>query len=313
MEYGSITPCVLDFIQEVNGAIETYEEQQKHTGEGDICAICHGTFRPMAILSTSGPIAMSHSCPLCRQPAFQRDPYCHGDNLVILRARIRLANLARECCGINPHMDGEDTVESIADLLERRAKDNVNLDEREIPLDPAEAKGCFLIVRLMLIEDAYARLLHLNTRESIMSRQNNLMLLINFFTHFVFRPHHRNYFFDSNPRDVAEWDLRILEDEPLLLYTRPQIFCRELRLKADEDLTDGSSSDDDDDDDGADSPSELRRRGSVERANNARIRMAISALLDDSHDHEVEMEETSTTTDRAPQSGSPFVTPPRRT
>ncbi|KAL8634488.1 MAG: hypothetical protein Q9228_007917, partial [Teloschistes exilis] len=42
-EYSCITPCVLDFIQEVNGAIETYEEQEEHMGEGDICAICHDT------------------------------------------------------------------------------------------------------------------------------------------------------------------------------------------------------------------------------------------------------------------------------
>ncbi|KAL8664642.1 MAG: hypothetical protein Q9202_002912 [Teloschistes flavicans] len=415
MGYGSVTPCVLNFIREVNRATETYEEQTKHTGEGDICAICHdtvgaqadgekallymialprcghrfhelcllnwlspialppttdesltpdgpflqpivrstvdgpsslgvgetvesimaaygynqrevsdeeaqaeltsragttlreeleegeisqldisdqvlppfnffnGTFRPMAILHTSGPIATSHSCPLCRQPAFRHDPYCHGDNLVILRARIRLANLARECCGWNRHMEVDGT-DSLAEFLQRRSQDNLALGEREIPLDPTEAKGCFLIARLMLIEDAYARLLHLNTRESIMSCQSNLMLLISFFTHFVLRPHHRNYFFDPNARDLSEWDLQILEDEPLLLYERPQIFCRELRLKTEED--------------------------SDIRANPARIKMAISALLDDSHDHDVEMEEASTT-DVAPELDSPFNTSPR--
>ncbi|KAI4100306.1 MAG: hypothetical protein L6R37_005561 [Teloschistes peruensis] len=259
----------------------------------------NGRFRPIAILRTMGTAALSHTCPLCRLPAFSRDePYCHGDNLVFLRARLRLANLARECCGISWTMEDESDSDNVADFLDRRTHDNLVLGEREVPIDPAEARGYFLVARLVLVEDAYSQLQNLTRWTE--HRTKGLLLLISFMKNFVLRERHRNYFFDPNPRSIDEWELQSFEDSPTLLYEDPEAFCERLQLK-DGDDSDGSS-----DDGSASLTSEVLEAGRVRRETNTRFRMAIAELLDDSHDNDAEMEEASPTDDAAPQSEPPI-------
>ncbi|KAL8630719.1 hypothetical protein Q9189_003560 [Teloschistes chrysophthalmus] len=250
----------------------------------------NGQFRPVAIYQTTGPGALSHTCPLCRLPAFYRDtPYCHGDNLIFLRVRIRLADLAQECCGTPRNTDDLEAFNNVADFLERRFNDNLALGEREAPIDPTETRGYFLVARLLLVEEAVSHLQNLTRRTE--HRTNGLLLLISFLKNFVLRDRYSNYFFDPTPRSLDEWDLKILDDNPMLLYEDPEAFCLELRLK--DEGADGSSSSDG----GPPLVPErlLLEARRAERENNTRMRMAISTLLDDSHDDDAEMEEASPT------------------
>ncbi|KAL8692770.1 MAG: hypothetical protein Q9218_002277 [Villophora microphyllina] len=255
--------------------LEEGEIREDETDDQGIPSInlFNGTFRPAA-LQTNHPTAISHCCPLCRQPAFYSNPECHGDVLILLRARLRLTGLAYACYEIERDVEEEATILIADEFLDRRHHDNHALREQEIMLDPSEAKSGFKIARLLLIESCYSRLRHLDGPAG--TTQRELLQLITFFTHFVMRENHIGYFFDPNPRDVSEWDLKVLVDDPLLIYKRPEVFCRELRLKAEPV-------------DRADQVDTHNR--SVERANVDRIRMANAALLDDSHDDDTWMEE----------------------
>ncbi|KAL9582442.1 MAG: hypothetical protein Q9212_003297 [Teloschistes hypoglaucus] len=283
----------------------------------------NGRYRPVAIFHTSGAVALSHSCPLCRVPAFFRDtPYCHGDNLIFLRMRMRLAELARECCRIPRNTEDLETFNSVTEFMERRFHDNLALGEREATIDPTELAGYFLVARLQLIEEAVANLQSLTRRTE--GRMNGLLLLINFLRTFTLRNWYSGYFFDPALRTIDEWDLTVLEESPLLLWEDPESFCAELRLKVlDSDRSSSSRG-------GPPFVSEqlLLEARRAERENNVRFRMAISSLIDDSHDNDVEMEEVipaspvSSITDvveleeasftdaAAPQSSSPTTTPP---
>lgn len=145
-----------------------------------------------------------HHCPLCRTSAFGQKAPCHIDTLQLLRARLRLSDLAYSFFQyeLNPY-EAMDRV-SISEFLNRRYNDNEILGEHEIRPSPQKCRTLFKQARDCLRIAAYRYMRIIPQLPA--AEQLRVIQLIMFFENFELKNDNmRSFFFDPESQGYGRW------------------------------------------------------------------------------------------------------------
>ncbi|KAL8952774.1 MAG: hypothetical protein Q9222_001321 [Ikaeria aurantiellina] len=139
---------------------------------------------------------LSHSCPMCRRPAFRLKNCDHRFTLQLLRVSLRLCNLAYQCFRFTLPRDIGEQRKDTQKFLARRHEENVALGQHEVIPSPTDCGRLLTVARFNLHQEVlqYQEDHTLTQRELI-----PMVALCRFFEHFQLKHKYFRYFFDPDP------------------------------------------------------------------------------------------------------------------
>ncbi|KAI4086453.1 MAG: hypothetical protein LQ344_007548 [Seirophora lacunosa] len=160
---------------------------------------------PTAQDTAEEPTTQSSHCPLCRERAFNSAPPCCTDTLRLLRARLRLTNLAYGIFGFERCEAENAERNAITAFLRRRHSDSVVLEEAPSLPSAPDCRRIFTAARSQLRDDAY-RYLYAHRGRLSAVEQLHVMQLVTVFEHFRLQNRYMRLFFGGDPgMDGYEW------------------------------------------------------------------------------------------------------------
>ncbi|KAI4196545.1 MAG: hypothetical protein LQ348_002291 [Seirophora lacunosa] len=207
--------------------------------DGSIMDPGHG---PTAQDTAEEPTTQSSHCPFCRERAFNSASPCCTDTLRLLRARLRLTNLAYGIFGFERSEAETSERNAIAAFLRRRHSDSVVLEEAPSLPSAPDCRRIFTAARSQLRDDAY-RYLYAHRGRLSAVEQLRVMQLVTVFEHFRLQNRYMRLFFGGDPgMDGYEWRLEWSVEEMRAIGEYPDQFFLECeimpRLEEDEEVTD---------------------------------------------------------------------------
>ncbi|KAI4099505.1 MAG: hypothetical protein LQ339_005932 [Xanthoria mediterranea] len=180
------------------------------------------------------------SCPYCRQPANLGRLDHHADIIQLIRARLRLTNLAYQTLKFQRTPREENQRISITKFLQRRSNDNtiLGIDDVNKWSRTVRPKVLFKQARLTLRETAFQYLKHLNYLLSSAERLR-ICQLVAFYESFQLKWVDVLSFFDAREMLDQEWEWEPTDEEYRRFQLDPERFCREMVIFADGDGDEG--------------------------------------------------------------------------
>ncbi|KAL8912603.1 MAG: hypothetical protein Q9171_002405 [Xanthocarpia ochracea] len=170
----------------------------------------------------------ARTCPHCRQCTFLGPLSCHADTIQLIRARLRLTNLAYQCFGFKRTKDEEEQQKSIQSFLRRRCQDNDVLaleDTDAWTLDVGGPRHVFKQARLSLREDVFR---YKNSYLLTSTEQLRLLQLAAFFESFELCSLDADLFFNPSSVLDLDWSFSPSAEEYGLLNVDPAAFCKDM-------------------------------------------------------------------------------------
>ncbi|KAL8801222.1 MAG: hypothetical protein Q9182_004616 [Xanthomendoza sp. 2 TL-2023] len=173
--------------------------------------------------------ATTPTCPHCRQRAHINNTSCHADSLVLIRARLRLTNLAYQCFGFTEHPQETLHRQELQHFLHRRFLDTIFLAPEPLP-SPQNCQSIFTQARLLLRDDA---LRYLKTHPALPAHESiRALQLAMFYENFPQRDEHVTWFFNPDARLDSRWRFRGCDADVRLLNEEPWVYCRRVMIFA---------------------------------------------------------------------------------
>ena len=184
--------------------------------------------REVPISELRGPMR-ARTCPHCRQCTFLGPISCYADTIQLIRARLRLTNLAYQCFGFKRTQDEEEQRRSIQSFLRRRCQDNDALaleDTDAWTLNVDGPRHVFKQARLSLREEDVFR--YKNSYLLTAIEQLRLLQLAAFFESFDLCSWDADLFFNPSSVLDLDWSFSPSAEEYGLLNVDPAAFCKDI-------------------------------------------------------------------------------------